>query len=89
VSRVELERSNSVSSGQWVCRPYEHSWSSQRQGLEHVRATADAAIEEHRQPAFRFPDDLMNSRGTSRKNLSTAEMEDGKPGSTSKASSED
>lgn len=29
-------------------RPYEHSWSSQRQGLEDVRATADAAVEEHR-----------------------------------------
>lgn len=35
-----------------------YSWSSQRQGLEHVRATADAAVEEHRQPPLCLPDDL-------------------------------
>jgi hypothetical protein len=53
---------------QWHVCAYKYSWSPQRQGLEHVRATADAAVQEYRQTALRFPDDL-NSNDTSSQNL--------------------
>jgi hypothetical protein len=42
-------------------RTYKYSWSSQRQGLEHVSATADAAVKEHRHTALCFSYNLKFS----------------------------